>query len=321
MTRPCGPQRPALVGWLVGVVALVALLHAPTSATAASPLKEARACAARADSSCVVRLLGTAKPTLAEAPEHWLSLAFAQSRLGRHVEAQAAFRIWLKLSPTHRLDRGQMPARIWPDYVAALLAHHGGALDLEPRVTRTPKPVAVEGSWRDLPVLPPPPRSDRDRARDTELVLGPDVGVPMGIDGLAVSLSLLIRLRVRPALQVGLGAIAMSVPARTGTRDVTGVLGVHGEWALMQSGWGRLSVGALAGAGLLQGQDGKQRIDPVIAPSVRYAWLPKSASMGVEVSLSDRVSLGGDTTAQTIVFGIGLLLRPGKTSAAGKDRR
>lgn len=318
MFRSLDRLRLALPPRLIGFVLLAASLQVPASAQAASPLKAVRACVARADSACVVRLLSGAKPTLAEASEHWLSLAFAQSRLGQHTEARRAFGTWLKLSPKHRLDRGQMPARIWPDYVAALLAHHGGSLDLEPRVTRTPKPAAAQGSWRDLPTFPPPPRSDRDRAKDVELVLGPELGSPLGGNGLAVSVGLLIRLKVQPTWKIGVGGTAMSTPTAAGSRDALGILGVQAEWVLTQATWGRISLAGHAGAGLAQGQNGQQRIVPTIAPGVRYAWLPKKANLGVEVSLSDRILVDGDELGQTLLLGVGLLVRPGTSK---KERR
>ena len=279
---------------------------------AASPLKAARACAARADSACVVGLLEPATPTATEAPEHWLALAFAMARLGQRSKAQAAFRAWLALSPTHRLDRGQVPARIWPDYVAALLAHHGGALDLEPKVARTPEPVPVGGAWRDLPKIPPPPRSGRDAARDTEFVVGPNGGLVPGRSGVAAGLDLLMRVRTAKQLLLGLGMVGISIPGTKGARDLAAGVGLHGEWQLHTPRWGRLSVGLLAGGGLVQGADGSQRADALVIPSVRCAWLPRTATVGVELSLADRVWFGGGSAVHVVGLSIGLLLRPGR---------
>lgn len=292
-------------------VAMGALLLSSASGVARptkSPLVVARACVARADSACVVTALSGAKPTSSTANEHWLTLAFARSRLGQHKPAQADFRAWLALSPKNRLDRGQVPSRIWPDYVAALLAHHGGALDLQPRVARVAKPAKATGSWRDIPRVSPPPRSVRDQANDTEFVTGPLIGTRAG--ALAAGFSLLVRMHLGDKIQLGGTAQGMSTPAQGGHRDVDIAIGAHGQWQLAKGSWGRLDLSTMVGFAMVQRFDGTELNGVMLMPAIRYArW---RHFVGIEFWLADQVLLGDGLSRHVPVIGVGLLVRPGK---------
>ncbi len=315
-------------GSAVGLCLLAVLAATPTDArprrraapAPATPLATARACADRADPACVIATLEGAPPPAAapaaERAERLRLLAFAYARVGKHRQARASFQRWLALSPTHRLDRGQVPARVWPDYAAALLAHHGGALDLRPRVRRIPENPAVPMDWRALPTTPPPPRSARDSARDTELVLGPTLGGALVSPGFVAGVDLLVRVRLRGALRMGFGAVGASVPpdAAGGPRGVLAGLGPNVGYVVMQRPWGGVSVDLSAGGALLQRQDGVQRFGALLTPGVRWSWLRPKATLGAEVLLADRVLVGGGDTEHLVTVSLGVLLRPGSKS-------
>ncbi|HAN31289.1 MAG TPA: hypothetical protein DCQ06_06785, partial [Myxococcales bacterium] len=233
-------QRYALLASSFAVV-MVLCVTSPVEARAARYIQRAQKCAQELDSSCVIRLLGSRQPKPANAAAHWRLLAGALSRVAEHPRARAAFVAWLKLSPNHQIEKASVPKLVWQDYQAAWLSVRSEKLDLRPRVQR--RAYVPEKTTNILPVLPPPPRSARDNARDTILALQSSAAVQS--THLMVGGELSVGLQIKPSIQmamVGFGAVAARGPA-----TLLAGIGVSARWHPIRSGVHRLGLLAEVG--------------------------------------------------------------------------
>ncbi len=286
--------------------------------TVEPPLAVAQRCYGAGDFGCVVRTLSPNEAVADSAPladraERWRMLAFAAARLDRHDLAQHAFVHWLQLDPSHHLDRASTPPVVWQDYAAAWLQVRGGDLDLRPVVPDHPQLQAPVLTPRDWPKFAPPPRSNRDQARDFVFELGPVLTVPAATPVQAVRrmpdhLGVAVGLAVQPWQDWRLGAHLQATRWYADSHSrIRGEVTARVGWTLWQRQASRLEL--IGGAGAAFEPTAAAGSAAVLALGMRYHRQPPQQALGWAVQLADHVALGGDS-GHLIALAVALVLQP-----------
>ncbi len=121
---------------------------------------------------CVLQTLTGVEPTAQDAAEVYRLLAMAAARMDQPEQTRAAMRNWLAAAPELRLERASVPPALWSAYVAVRLEAAGSAMELRPQGGRDVVPLPPPATAVDLPVIPAPPRSDRDQGAAATMAVG-----------------------------------------------------------------------------------------------------------------------------------------------------
>lgn len=309
-------QRRAFV-WLGFVLSALLPQVALALSIVDSPLSVAQACYGRSDFACVIAALEkTAFDLPADRAEGLRLLAFAAARMDRHDLARKAFAAWIVLSDQHRLDRASTPPNVYQDYAAALLQAHKAELDLTPQLEHQPQLPAPPAKVEDLPHFAPPPRAQRDQARDFGFYFGPAAslivlkGSTTEVYGAFVS-QFAIDLDLSPQWRLG---IATGAVAGKNVFGFAQLRVAHALWLDEEA-----TLDGVVGLGVAMGRPRGCHADedcsadptlPLISPTLRYRHVAAASTIGwaVELQATTMFDTGSVDIAPTLV--LSLAFRP-----------
>ena len=304
---------------------------AEPDAAAASPLDVASRCYGAGDMRCVLRTLSGVEPAPADAAETFRLLAMAAARMDQLDQTRAAMRRWLAVVPDLRLDRGSVPPSLWSAYVAARLEAAGGAMELRPQGGRDAVPLPPAATAIDLPLIPAPPRSDRDSGAAATLAVGLLGGLGTSALDVAAGTELEAGLCVAARCRTALTLVARGVRL-TGDGVSIGLLAGFGlgvtvrpvsslQWleAQLDVGGAVLDVAApldeagnvVVESNTMPAAGGRGMVSAAIR--VRF---DLNESIGLRVGVRDVVAIGANDTAHWLGLTLGFVFQPG-----GPERR
>ncbi|MBI5610502.1 MAG: hypothetical protein HY902_16620 [Deltaproteobacteria bacterium] len=308
----CNPGLWVRAGLVAAVVAFCpALARAEAPVAPEHVLAQAQKCYVEADLGCALRLLepDPAWPDglpVAVRSERLRLLGFAAARLDQHALARRAFAAWVALAPANRLDRASTPPAIYVDYAAAWADALAPQLERKPQLDQHPPLDPPRPTAADLPRYGPPPRSDRDRARDHRFYLGmtgsvSQAGVPDSpTNQLGGQMAGAFQLRPSWSLGFQLAALRWTLRGGPATRALAQLQGAYTLPLTAE----RLEIVVDGGFTF----DYDARTLAALGLGVRYHVTPEQP-VSLYVALGDQVAVGSET-AHLGVLAVGVAVRP-----------